>query len=62
MVVVLRRDILIKFLNHTFTTKKNSDGIGLYIAKSIIEREMGGNLTLDISNGKTTFTIKLKDL
>jgi signal transduction histidine kinase len=51
-----------KIFEPYFTTKKNSDGIGLYIAKSIIEREMGGNLTLDISNGKTTFTIKLKDL
>ncbi len=60
--VMFLEEIYEKILNHTFTTKKNSDGIGLYIAKSIIEREMGGDLTLDISNGKTTFTIKLKDL
>ncbi|NPA61558.1 MAG: hypothetical protein GXO06_04685 [Epsilonproteobacteria bacterium] len=45
-----------------FTTKKGGDGIGLYIAKSIIEREMGGLLTLDVSDNRTKFTIKFNNL
>jgi len=41
-----------------FSTKEQSDGIGLYIAKTIIEKEMRGELSL-VSNDKgSTFTIK----
>jgi len=41
-----------------FSTKEESDGIGLYIAKTIIEKEMKGELSL-VSNDKgSTFIIK----
>ncbi len=40
-----------------FSTKEKSDGIGLYIAKTIIEKELNGNLS--VKNGKkgAIFTI-----
>jgi signal transduction histidine kinase len=48
-----------KIFEPYFTTKIKSDGIGLYIAKTIIEKEMGGKLT--VKNGKegAIFTITL---
>jgi len=42
-----------------FSTKEQSDGIGLYIAKTIIEKEMKGELSLVSNNKGSTFTIKL---
>jgi signal transduction histidine kinase len=44
-----------------FTTKQNSDGIGLYIAKTIIEKEMGGVLSVRVENENTTFIINLSE-
>jgi len=40
-----------------FSTKKGSDGIGLYIAKTVIEKEMGGKLLVQDSVDKTSFII-----
>jgi signal transduction histidine kinase len=42
-----------------FSTKKGSDGIGLYIAKTIIEKEMGGKLEVENSDEGAVFTIVL---
>lgn len=47
-----------KIFNPYFSTKKNSDGIGLHISKLIIEKEMKGTLTVHSMNNKTTFTLK----
>lgn len=42
-----------------FTTKEKSDGIGLYIAKTIIESEMGGRLYFVSDEYGTQFFIKI---
>ena len=42
-----------------FTTKEKSDGIGLYIAKTIIESEMGGRLYFVSDEHGTQFFIKI---
>ncbi len=46
-----------KIFEPYFSTKKESDGIGLYIAKTIIEREMGGKLSAENKDGGTVFMI-----
>jgi len=48
-----------KIFEPYFTTKKNSDGIGLYISKTIIENEMGGKLELVTNSNGSSFVIKL---
>ncbi|CAA6815737.1 MAG: PUTATIVE TWO-COMPONENT SENSOR [uncultured Sulfurovum sp.] len=40
-----------------FSTKKNSDGIGLHIAKLIIEKEFNGNLSVESHKDETKFTL-----
>ena len=42
-----------------FSTKEGSDGIGLYIAKTIIEQEMAGKLSLASDERGSSFTIVL---
>jgi len=46
-----------KVFDPYFTTKKDSDGIGLYIAKTIIEQEMKGKLLLESDNNGCKFII-----
>ena len=49
-----------KIFDPYFTTKKGNDGIGLYIAKMVIEKELGGRLSLEKSDvEETIFQIKL---
>jgi signal transduction histidine kinase len=48
-----------KIFEPYFSTKIKSDGIGLYIAKTIIEKEMSGKLSVKSSNKGTTFIISL---
>ena len=40
-----------------FSTKKNSDGIGLHIAKLIVEKEMKGILSVSSQEGSTKFVL-----
>jgi len=48
-----------KIFEPYFSTKQGSDGIGLYIAKTIIEKEMGGKLTVRSESETTSFIISL---
>jgi signal transduction histidine kinase len=43
-----------------FTTKEDSDGIGLYISKMIVEGKMGGKLEVKTVKDETIFTIYLR--
>jgi len=49
-----------KIFNPYFSTKKDSDGIGLYISKMIIEQEMGGRLSVSTNEGGTSFRIEFR--
>jgi len=48
-----------KIFEPYFSTKKESDGIGLYIAKTIVEREMGGKLSVENKDRGSAFMITL---
>ena len=48
-----------KIFEPYFSTKEDSDGIGLYIAKTIIENEMKGQLLLKSDERGSEFSIKL---
>jgi len=47
-----------KIFNPYFSTKNNSDGIGLYISKMIIEQEFRGTLYVKSNHETTVFIIK----
>ncbi len=55
-------DVLPKIFNPYFTTKHQSigTGLGLHIAKMIIEDNMGGSLSAQNNGDGATFTIKVK--
>ncbi len=48
----------VKIFEPYFSTKENHDGIGLYIAKTIIEKEMRGRLMVESTKRFSKFTIK----
>jgi signal transduction histidine kinase len=50
-----------KIFNPYFSTKKESDGIGLYISKMIIEQEMGGRLEVKSNQKETIFYINFNN-
>jgi len=54
----ISKENLIKIFDPYFSTKKNSDGIGLYISKMIIEKELQGVLEVKSSPEGTTFCLK----
>ena len=47
-----------KIFNPYFTTKDDGDGIGLYLSKKIVEKELKGVISVKSNRGKTTFFIK----
>jgi len=55
----IKKENIEKIFEPYFSTKTDSDGIGLYISKTIIEKEMGGKLILKSDKNGTTFTIKI---
>jgi len=55
----IKKENLEKIFNPYFSTKKESDGIGLYISKMIVEQEFGGVLNVKSNSEGTTFTIIL---
>ncbi len=56
----ISKENLPKIFEPYFSTKQNSDGIGLYIAKTIIENEMGGKLDVVTDGNGSSFRIELK--
>jgi signal transduction histidine kinase len=53
----IKKEYLNKIFDPYFSTKKNSDGIGLYISKMIIEQELNGTLNVKINQEGTAFII-----
>lgn len=49
-----------KIFKSDFTTKKNGQGIGLYMAKTIIDDKMGGEITVANEKNGAKFIIKIK--
>ncbi|MDP8209557.1 MAG: HAMP domain-containing sensor histidine kinase, partial [Candidatus Stygibacter australis] len=50
-----------KIFEPYYTTKKGKGtGVGLYVAKNLIEKNMGGRLTVSSTDKSTTFRIELK--
>lgn len=46
-----------KIFESHFSTKENGDGIGLYLSKMIIEKELGGKISVKNHNKGSTFVI-----
>ncbi len=59
----IKEEILNKVFEPYFTTKSNNNGtgIGLYMAKTIIEQNMNGKLSVITSNNGSEFIIELKN-
>jgi len=55
----IQLDKIEKIFEPYFTTKKESDGIGLYIAKTIIENEIKGTLLVQSDTKGSSFILKL---
>jgi len=55
----VKEDLLDKIFYPYFTTKNHGTGIGLYMSKVIIEKNMGGNLTVKNTGGGAEFRIEV---
>ncbi len=55
----IEKKIITKIFEPYFSTKSHSDGIGLYIAKLIIEKEMHGKLSVKSDDKGASFIISL---
>jgi nitrogen fixation/metabolism regulation signal transduction histidine kinase len=48
-----------KIFEPYFTTKEKSSGIGLYMSKMIVEKNLGGSLTVENKNSGAVFKIEI---
>ena len=55
----IKKENLQKIFEPYFTTKEHSSGIGLYMSKMIIEKNMQGNLSVKNTQEGATFTIMI---
>lgn len=55
----VEKAVMAKVFEPYFSTKEGSDGIGLYIAKTIVEKEMGGKLSVRNDGHGAVFEIVL---
>jgi len=54
-------EILKRIYEPYFTTKEGSSGIGLYMSKMIVEKNMNATLTVEQNTDGTEFEIYFKD-
>ena len=55
----IKKDILKRIYEPYFTTKEGNSGIGLYMSKMIVERNMGGTLSVTNTSQGADFDIRL---
>ena len=55
----IKNEIISRIFEPYFTTKKDGMGLGLYMAKIIIEEKMNGMITVRNDSNNVVFTIKL---
>ena len=53
----IKEDVLKRIYEPYFTTKEGNSGIGLYMSKMIVERNMGGQLSIENSSEGAKFTL-----
>jgi len=51
------KEVLPRIFEPYFTTKEGNTGIGLYMSKMIVEKNMGGKLSVKTHDNSTTFSI-----
>jgi len=53
----IKKDILARIFEPYFTTKEGNSGIGLYMSKMIVEKNMGGKLTVQNTSKGAKFSL-----
>ena len=51
-----------KIFNQYFSTKKDSDGIGLYVVKIIIQKQLGGDIEVESDSMGSRFILSFSDI
>jgi C4-dicarboxylate-specific signal transduction histidine kinase len=55
----IKKDVMKRIYEPYFTTKESNSGIGLYMSKMIVEKNMGGKLLANNSNNGALFIVQL---